>query len=147
MSFFTTIFLIVFYSVFVILLSKMGSKLPSSLGAAIFSCVSGLLAFGYYMYERLSFKTSLLATSTMGLWYAVIAGVVIGIWNVVLILVFARGANISYVQPLVYGLGAVAIPTCVGVFFFKESISLVQGFGISFILLGFGLVVFSKLSV
>lgn len=144
MSYLVTFFLVLFYSVFVILLSRMGSKLPSSLGAAIFSGVSGLLAFVYYVYERLCAKSALIPTSTAGLWYAIGAGIIIGIWNVVLILIFARGANISYVQPLIYGVGAVAIPTLIGIFFFKESVTLLQAGGIACILLGFGLVIFSK---
>ncbi|QQR82827.1 hypothetical protein IPJ70_01810 [Candidatus Campbellbacteria bacterium] len=140
-----TIISVLLYSLFAIFLGRMGGKINENIGASIFTGLSAILPLLYYFYEKVVHKTSTVVTTSTGVIYAVLAGLAIAAWNVLVIIIFARGGNLSYVFPVIYGAGAIAIPSIVGWLFFKESLTLIQGGGIALILIGITMVIFAKL--
>lgn len=134
---------VVFYSLFAVFLSRMGGKINTNLGSTIFMAIGTLIPLIYYLYERSS-KQVIIATTSSGVWYAILAGVAIAIWNAVVITVFAKGGNTSHLFPITYGLGAIAVPSIIGWLLFKETITATQAIGLMVILFGIGIIVFSK---
>lgn len=123
----------------------MGGKINPNLGAAIFSVIALVVPLGYFFIEKFSQKTISVATTSSGIMYAVLAGLSIAVWNVLLIVIFARGGNLSYVYPIIYGAGAILIPTLVGWLLFKEMISLAQAAGLVLVLVGIVVIITSKI--
>lgn len=136
---------VVLYSLFGIFLSRMGGKIDPNLGAAIFSAIALIVPLAYFLFEKYSQRVSAVTTTSSGITYAILAGVSIAIWNVLLIIIFAKGGNLSYVYPVIYGAGAILIPSLVGWLFFKEVISPVQAIGLGLILFGILALAFSKI--
>lgn len=136
---------VILYALFGIFLARMGGKINENLGATIFTAIASLIPLFYLFYEKFVGKVSAVATTKTGVIYAVLAGIVIAVWNVIVLIIFSKGGNLSYVYPVIYGAGAIAIPSLVGWLFFKEAITLMQGGGILLILIGVALIIFSKL--
>ncbi len=140
-----TIISVVLYSIFAIFLSRIGGKINANLGAAIFTGLGMIIPIAYYLYEKLVRHADLIPSTPLGILYATLAGIAIAIWNVLVIIIFSKGGNLSFVFPVIYGAGAIAIPSIVGWLFFKETVSLVQGGGLVLVLLGVALIIISKI--
>lgn len=78
-----------------------------------------------------------------GLIWAVVGGVMIGVFTLALTRLFKMKVEVDYVVPLVYG-GAIVITTLCSRFVFKESLTWMEAVGIGVVTLGIGLVVIAK---
>lgn len=136
---------VILYSLFAVFLSRMGGKINPNLGASVFSIIALVVPLGYFLIQKFYFKITSVATTPLGLTYAILAGIAVAVWNVLMIIIFARGGNLSYVYPVVYGAGAVFVPTMIGWLFFKEVISRTQAIGLIFIFVGVLIVIISKI--
>jgi len=82
-------------------------------------------------------------TSKYGVIMDVIAGVLIAVFSVILVKLFARGGNLAYVLPAIYGL-VVVFGALLGHFVLKEQVSMLQMAGIVVTALGVGMIVLAK---
>ncbi|HEX8226823.1 MAG TPA: EamA family transporter [Candidatus Saccharimonadales bacterium] len=78
-----------------------------------------------------------------GVIYSVVAAVLIAAFSVLLVKIFGRGGNLSYVLPLIYG-GVIVFGSVLGVLFLKESVAPLQLAGILVIVAGIAMVVLAK---
>ncbi len=135
---------VVLYAMFAFFLSRMGGRINANLGSAIFTGLGMVIPLAYYLWERVAKSTELTATTSAGLLYSILAGIAIAIWNVIIIVIFAKGGSTGYVFPITYGLGAIAIPTIISWLVLKESIGAWQGFGLALVVIGIAIIAFSQ---
>lgn len=106
--------------------------------------IGTLIPLFYYLYEKTSKQVESVATTSSGVLYAILAGVAVAAWNGIIITIFAKGGNTSYVFPITYGLGAIAIPSIIGWLLFKELVSGTQAIGLVVVLVGIAIIAFAK---
>lgn len=135
---------VIFYALFAIFLSRMGGKINEHLGSAIFTGLAAVIPLCYLLIERVLKQAGAIVVTSSGIIYAVLAGLAIAAWNVIIIVIFAKGGNTAYVFPITYGLGAIAIPSIIGWLFFKETITAGQAIGLGLVILGTAFIAFSK---
>ena len=95
-----------------------------------------------YCFYKLSKGAKLVATTSSGILYSVLAGLAIALFSILLIKIFEKG-GLAYVVPLIYG-GTVALASLTGWLIFKESVSGLQILGITVVIIGIALIVFAK---
>jgi len=76
--------------------------------------------------------------------YALLAGVAIAGFSMLMTYIFSRAENVSFVMPVIYG-GTIVLTTVLGVFLFKEQLTPVSLAGIIIVAIGVGLVTYSRL--
>lgn len=131
----------VLYTLFNLFVAKAGGKLNDNLAAAIFNGLGAIIPFLIYVFVKNKNGTE---TTTSGLVYSILAGITIALVSVILVNIFARAENVSFVLPFVFG-GTVVLGSIAGVFIFKESLSPMGIVGVTFVALGIGLLVYSKI--
>jgi drug/metabolite transporter (DMT)-like permease len=77
-----------------------------------------------------------------GLWMAALGGVVIGLFVLALNKSFSEN-KVGIVTPIVYG-GTILLSTVLSYFIFKEKITMLEGFGLVFVLVGLALVAYAR---
>jgi bacterial/archaeal transporter family protein len=131
------------YTLFDVFASRAGNLIDSNLSATIFNGIGVIIPLIIYVFYKVVNGSKLIATTSSGIIYSILAGVSIAAFSVVLIKIFEKG-GLAYVVPLIYG-GAIALTALIGWVFYKESISLLQAIGIVTILAGVVIVIVSKL--
>lgn len=112
------------YNVFI----KIGSgKIDQVLGAVVLQVVAALLGGGYLAYLKLSGRE--LTVSGAGLGFAALAGVAVGLAEILTFVVFARGAPAALATPVIMG-GSVLVAALVGIALLGERVGLSQVAGI-----------------
>ena len=132
----------IFYTLFDIFASRASGKMDANLSSVVFNSIGAILPLIIYGYLKFK-KTGLIPTTTSGIVNSLVAGVSIAIFSILLIKIFEKG-GLSYVIPLIYG-GSILLASLFGWLVFKESVSSIQLIGIFVILLGIGIVVYSKM--
>ena len=133
----------VLYTLFGIFASKASNRIDASLSSVIFNGLGAILPLIIYVFYKFSKGAKLIATTSSGIIYSVFAGVAIALFSILLIKIFEKG-GLAYVVPLIYG-GTVALASLTGWLIFKESVSGLQILGIAVVVVGIGLIVFSKM--
>lgn len=144
----STIFLIiaiVSYSLTGIFLSRAAGKMDASLVTALSNSVAVALPLVLYFYMKFAGRVESVQTKTSGIIFTILAGAAVAIFGIALTKLFEKGGNLGYVMPAVYG-GAIVITTLVGIFFFKEEVSLYSILGVILVALGIGFITFSKVA-
>lgn len=131
------------YTLFEIFTSRMGNKIDANLGAIIFNGLGALAPFVVYIVLKFVNGAKLIASTTSGVMYSILAGISIALFSIFLIKSFERG-GLAYVVPLIYG-GSIVLASLTGWMIFKESISFLHGIGIVVIVIGLVCVVIAKL--
>ncbi len=132
----------VFYTLFDIFASRAGGKVDANLSSVLFNSIGAILPLIIYFYLK-SKKTDLLPTTTSGIVASLAAGVSIALFSILLIKIFEKG-GLAYVIPLIYG-GSILLASLTGWLIFKESVSTLQLIGVFVIVVGIGLVIYSKM--
>lgn len=132
----------VLYAVFAFLVSKASGRADPFAANAIFNGLGGLLPLAAYGLVKA--RNNEASTTKEGIIYSLLAGVCIAIFSVMLVKIFARGGNLAYVMPLVYGV-SIILGAALGYFFLKEQVSGLQLAGLGVTAIGIGMVVVSKL--
>lgn len=132
----------ILYVLFDLFVAKAGGKLNDNLAATIFNGLGAAVPLAIYMATKSKNNTE---TTSAGIIYSLLAGVAIAIFSIILINLFARAENVSFVLPTIYG-GTVVLGSLAGIFIFKESISPMGIIGVILTVLGIGLLVYSRLS-
>jgi uncharacterized membrane protein len=117
-------------------------KLHPYLGAFIINLSSALILLIPLTYFYLR-GDNVLTTKPLGIPYAIIAGITVGLASLFLFKTFASGVNLSVSVPVVRT-GIVVLATILGVIFLKEGFSLKALLGVGFSVIGIYLVSTAK---
>lgn len=133
----------ILYTLFDIFASRAGNRIDANLSSVIFNGLGAILPLIIYTFYKFSKGAKLIATTSAGVVYSILAGVAIALFSILLIKIFEKG-GLAYVIPLIYG-GTVALASLTGWLLFKESVPGLQLLGIAVIVIGIALVIFSKM--
>ncbi len=75
--------------------------------------------------------------------YSILAGITIAVFSIILIRLFYKGGNLSYVLPVIYG-GTVIMGSLAGIFIYKETLNTLGTVGVVLATLGLALIIYSK---
>lgn len=132
------------YTLFGTFISRAGGHMDANLIATLGNGIGAVVPLMMYFYIKSVKQTEILQTKIEGIIYTVLAGIAIGFFAFFLAKLFEKGGNLSYVIPVIYG-GTIALASIFGWLFFKESISISQFAGVTLIIAGIFLVIFSKI--
>ena len=108
------------YNVFI----KLGSgKIDQVLGAVVLQVVAALLGGAYAIILKLDGRQ--LAVTGAGLRFSALAGVAVGLAEILTFVVFARGAPAALATPVIMG-GSVLVAALAGVLLLGERVALAQ---------------------
>ncbi len=132
----------VLYAVFDLLVAKASGQIDSYLTNGIFNGLAALLPLLVFLVLRSNHSSG--HTTKQGIVMSLAAGIVLTVFSVLLVKIFARGGNLAYALPLIYG-GAIVLGSFLGVTILKEHVSMLQLAGILVTTAGIGMVVAAKL--
>ncbi len=121
------------YNVFIKLSA---SHIDAVLGAVVLQFVAAFIGLALLLYLRRSADAPL-EFSTQGLSLAALAGVAIGLVEILTFFIYSRGIPVAVGNPLIIG-GSLLVTTGVGVMLLRESMSPLQLAAIGLIALGVG---------
>lgn len=127
------------YNVFIKLSSE---HIEPALGAVILQFVAMLVGLGLLFYMQRG--GSQLHVSWRGVGLSILAGVAIGLVEILTFVIFSRGVPVAVGNPLIIG-GSLVVTTGVGVIALKEILSPLQLAAVALIALGVGLLAFGAL--
>jgi drug/metabolite transporter (DMT)-like permease len=130
----------VLYAVFDLFVSK-GSSANAYLANAVFNGLASLIPLLIVLPALIHHHAG--TTSKTALVNNIIAGVVLTIFSVILVKLFAHGEGLGYILPVIYGT-AIVVGALLGRVFLKEQISLLQITGILLTAVGISLVAVAK---
>lgn len=122
------------YNVFI---KVSASHINAVLGAVILQFVAAFLGLAVLLYLRLSMSEPLQVTNR-GVGLAVLAGVAIGLVEMLTFYVYGRGIPVAIGNPLIIG-GSLIVTTGLGVTLLREDINVVQMAAIALVVGGVGL--------
>jgi uncharacterized membrane protein len=126
------------YTVFATCNARSGGRIDASLSSFIFNGLAAVVSLGVYFAQVYLSGARHTPTRPSGIGYSVVAGAAIGVFSIVLITIYGRGGQLSYVFPLVYG-AAIALGAVVGFLALGEPVSTVRVVGVAAIVLGIAL--------
>jgi transporter family protein len=130
----------ILYTLFDLFAAKAGGKLNENLAATIFNGLGAAIPLIIYLASKSKNATE---TTTSGIVYSLLAGVSIAIFSIILINLFARAENVSFILPTIYG-GTVVLGSMAGIFVFKETISPLGMAGVALTIIGLGLLIYTR---
>lgn len=122
-----------FYNFFIKLAS---AHVPAAVGAVVLQLVAAALGAGWLLKLRLQGQP--LPVSSKGLWLAALAGLGVGLAEILTFVVFSRGVPSSVGTPVIVG-GSVLLTAVLGLLLLRETLSLPQALGLVLIVGGIGL--------
>jgi transporter family protein len=111
-------------------------QLPAAVGAVVLQLVAALL--GGLWLLKLKLQGQALPVTNRGLLLAALAGVGVGLAEMLTFVVFSRGVPSSVGTPVIVG-GSVLLTAVLGLVVLRESLTLPQGLGLLFIVAGIAL--------
>ena len=134
---------IILYTLFDIFAFRAANRIDANLSSVIFNGLGAILPLIVYTFYKLSKGTALIATTSAGIVYSILAGIAIAVFAILFIKIFEKG-ELTYVVPLIYG-GTIALASLTGWLLFKEVVPGLQFLGIAIIIIGIALVILSKM--
>ena len=131
------------YTLFDVFASRAGNRIDSNLSAFLFNIIGAAIPIVIYVFLKFGKKTALIAATSSGIIYSVLAGVSVALFSILLIKVFEKG-GLAYVMPLIYG-GSIVLASLIGWLLFKESISTLHFAGMATVIVGIVLIIVSKI--
>ena len=132
---------IVAYALFGTFNAQAGGRIDAALSSAIFNGVAAAIALAVVAVQRLA-GSAPVALRPTGVIYSVLAGVAVGVFSIVLIKIYGRGGQLSYVFPTIYG-GAIALTAAVGWLVLKDDVTPLRLAGVCVIVAGIGMLAVS----
>lgn len=129
----------ILYTAAIMLGSQASRRLDPTLSAAIMNLVSTIIPL------TLAFKLfngKLFTSGRTGLLFALSSGILIALFTIVLAKGYAT-SKVAVVTPIVFG-GSIFLTAVLSSVFLKEKITLLQGMGLLFVLVGLSLVVYAR---
>lgn len=103
------------------------------LGLVILQAAALILAL--FVYAGLKIQGVPIEITRKGFWFAVLAGIFVGLAELTSFYVFSRGTEASVGIPIIIG-GSVFVATLISALFLKENITSIHYFGVMFVTLG-----------
>jgi transporter family protein len=94
------------------------------LGAVVLQFMAAFLGLGLLLYLRTS-GGAVLNVSARGVWLALLAGVAIGVVEILSFFVYGRGMPVAVGNPLIIG-GSLVVTTGVGIILLRETMNPIQ---------------------
>ena len=129
------------YTVALLLTTIATRNLNSGFVTAIINAISAVIPIGIV---GLSANKKLFENAKLGIIMAILAGVAIALFTLMLNKSFSVN-KVGIVTPIVYG-GAIFLTSILGIYLFKEKITMLQGIGLTFIGIGLLIVIYVKAS-
>lgn len=128
---------IVLYAMFGVFTSRAGGRIDANLSSFIFNGLGAIVPL-IALYVARVLHDGYATATRQGYINSVLAGLAIAAFSIVLIRIYARGGELSFVFPTIYG-GAIALAAGIGWVTVRDSLSLVHVLGVGLILVGIGL--------
>ena len=128
-----TAFCLALYNFFIKLAS---AHLPAAVGAVVLQLVAAGLGAVWLL--KLKLQGQPLPITTTGLWLAALAGLGVGLAEILTFVVFSRGVPSSVGTPVIVG-GSVLLTAGLGLIVARETLTLPQGLGLLLIIAGIAL--------
>ena len=122
-----------FYGTYNVFIKLSSGHINQIVGALILQIVAALLGGGVLLVMKL--RSVPLEVSNKGIWYAVLAGVVVGLAEIFSFVVFSKGVTVSVGISIIIG-GSVLFGALLGLFFLREVLTLWHYLGILMIVGG-----------
>ncbi len=129
---------IVIYALFGTFNAQAGGRIDPALSSAVFNGLAALMSLGIVLWQRHASEASHVTTQMSGLVYSSLAGVTVGVFSILVIGIYGRGAELSYVFPAIYG-GAIALTAVIGWLLLGDTANLLRMAGVGAIVVGIGL--------
>ena len=102
----------VVYAAFGIFASRAGGRIDAKLSSGILNGIGAILPLAIWQIQRMT-RGVQVASTPSGLVFSLLAGITVGVFSILLVTLYARGGELSFVFPVIYG-GAIAITAVVG---------------------------------
>lgn len=122
------------YNVFIKLSAD---HIQAILGAVVLQFVAALAGLALLFWMKAAGSVTLHATPR-GVWLAVLAGLAIGLVEILTFAIYARGVPVAVGNPLIIG-GSLVVTTGIGIVLLREAVSPVQLLAIAMVMAGLGL--------
>jgi transporter family protein len=132
---------IVAYALFGIFNAQAGGRIDAAVSSAIFNGLAALIALAVVVGQRLSDESPVVLRAS-GVVYSVLAGIAVGAFSIVLIRIYGRGGQLSFVFPTIYG-GAIALAAIIGWLVLRDEVSVLRVAAVCLIVAGTGLLALS----
>ena len=123
----------IFYGAYNIFIKVSSGHINQIVGAVILQIVAALL--GGIILLIMKMTNSPLEISWKGVWFAVLAGVFVGLAEITSFFVFSKGVSASVGIPIIIG-GSVLVGAVLGLTFLKETINPIRYLAIALIIAG-----------
>jgi drug/metabolite transporter (DMT)-like permease len=130
---------IIFYTGLILVSTSASRNANTNLVAAVNNIVSAIIPL-IVVIPSLSKKT--FTQHKYGVWMAVLAGLLVGLFSLVLTKSFSQN-KVGIVAPVVYG-GTILLSTIGSYFIYKERISVTEGIGLALVLAGLAVVIYAR---
>lgn len=125
------------YAAFGIFASQAGGRVDAKLSAGILNGIGAILPLAIWQIQRMT-RGSLIASRPSGLVFSVLAGIAVGVFSILLVTLYGRGGELSFVFPVIYG-GAIALTAVIGWIALGDAFTWTRLGGVAVIVLGIGL--------
>lgn len=136
----TTVLLILatlVYAAFGIFASQAGGRIDAKLSSGILNGIGAILPFAIWQIQRIT-RGGLIASRPSGLVFSILAGLAVGVFSIVLVTLYGRGGELSFVFPVIYG-GAIALTAVIGWVALGDAFTWTRLGGVVGIVIGIGL--------
>jgi len=125
------------YAAFGIFVSQAGGRIDPKLSSGILNGLGSMLPLVMWQIQRMT-RGGLLTSRPSGLVFSILAGLAVGVFSILLVTLYGRGGELSFVFPVIYG-GAIAITAVVGWTALGDVVSSARLGGVVAIVFGIGL--------
>jgi len=133
---------VVIYALFGTFNAQAGGRIDAALSSTIFNGLAALISLGVVLWQRHASETVHVAAQLSGVAYSLLAGVAVGAFSILLIGIYGRGGELSYVFPAIYG-GAIALTAVIGWLLLGDTVTSMRVLGVGAIVAGIGLLALS----
>jgi uncharacterized membrane protein len=136
----TTVLLILatlVYAAFGIFASQAGGRIDAKLSSVILNGIGAVLPFALWQVQRIT-RGGLIASRPSGLLFSILAGLAVGVFSILLVTLYGRGGELSFVFPVIYG-GAIALTAVIGWLALGDAFTWTRLAGVVVIVVGIGL--------
>lgn len=123
----------IFYGAYNVFIKVSSGHINQIVGAVILQIVAALV--GVIILLILKITNSPLVISQKGVWFAVLAGIMVGLAEITSFYVFSRGVPVSTGIPIIIG-GSVLVGAVLGLTFLKETLTPIHYLAIALIVAG-----------
>ncbi len=123
----------IFFGAYNVFIKISSGHINQVVGALILQVVAAFVGGGIFIIFKM--MNAPLEVSQKGIWFAVFAGLAIGLAEVASFFLFSKGVPVSVGMPIIVG-GSMVFGTILGVFFLKETLSPIHYFAIAMTIAG-----------